>query len=86
MKEQVRRAWFRRLAPDLPFFCPARFRGPRSRTDQVADSLPGRPASWLPERPTSWRAQLYINEPGVVSTSPVSSQVFSPERIIGHPP
>jgi len=30
--------------------------------------------------------QLYINDPGVVSNSPVSSQVFRPERIIGQPP
>ncbi len=29
---------------------------------------------------------LYINDPGVVSSSPVSSQVFRPERIIGQPP
>jgi hypothetical protein len=28
----------------------------------------------------------YASEPGVVSCSPVSSQVFSPERIIGQPP
>ncbi len=31
-------------------------------------------------------AQAYIKEPGVVSSSPVSSQVLSPERIIGQPP
>jgi|BarGraNGADG00212_2_1021979.scaffolds.fasta_scaffold10278_4 hypothetical protein len=29
---------------------------------------------------------LYISEPGVVSSSPVSSHVFRPERIIGQPP
>jgi AraC-like DNA-binding protein len=28
----------------------------------------------------------YISDPGVVSSSPVSSQVFRPERIIGQPP
>lgn len=28
----------------------------------------------------------YISDPGVVSLSPVSSTVFSPERIIGQPP
>src|SRR5206468_10018012 len=28
----------------------------------------------------------YIRDPGVVSSSPVSSHVFRPERIIGHPP
>lgn len=28
----------------------------------------------------------YISEPGVVSNSPVSSRVLSPESIIGHPP
>ncbi|GGS51759.1 hypothetical protein GCM10010171_53520 [Actinokineospora fastidiosa] len=28
----------------------------------------------------------YINDPGVVSVSPVSSHVFNPDRIIGHPP
>ena len=28
----------------------------------------------------------YRNEPGVSSSSPVSSSVFSPERIIGQPP
>jgi hypothetical protein len=27
-----------------------------------------------------------MREPGVVSSRPVSSQVFRPERIIGHPP
>ena len=32
------------------------------------------------------RGQVYINDPGVVSTSPVSSHVFRPDRIIGHPP
>ena len=31
-------------------------------------------------------AQPYISDPGVVSSSPVSSQVFRPERIIGQPP
>src|SRR4051812_22028237 len=31
-------------------------------------------------------AAPYINEPGVVNTSPVSSHVFSPDKIIGHPP
>ena len=30
--------------------------------------------------------QVYISEPGVVSSSPVSSQVLRPERIIGQPP
>lgn len=30
--------------------------------------------------------QPYISDPGVVSTSPVSSHVLRPERIIGHPP
>ncbi|VXC47482.1 hypothetical protein ARTHRO9AX_80029 [Arthrobacter sp. 9AX] len=35
---------------------------------------------------TQYRAQVYINDPGVVSFSPVSSQVFRPERIIGQPP
>ena len=30
--------------------------------------------------------QVYINDPGVVSSSPVSNQVFNPERIIGQPP
>ena len=29
--------------------------------------------------------QPYISVPGVVSTSPVSSQVFRPDRIIGQP-
>ena len=29
---------------------------------------------------------VYMSEPGVVSSSPVSSQVFRPERIIGQPP
>jgi hypothetical protein len=32
------------------------------------------------------RAHPYINEPGVVSNSPVSSHVLRPERIIGQPP
>ena len=32
------------------------------------------------------RSQVYMSEPGVVSSSPVSSQVLSPERIIGQPP
>src|SRR5712692_4888132 len=32
------------------------------------------------------RAPPYISEPGVVSSWPVSSQVFRPERIIGQPP
>ena len=31
-------------------------------------------------------AAPYISDPGVVSSSPVSSQVFRPERIIGQPP
>ena len=31
-------------------------------------------------------ASPYMSEPGVVRISPVSSQVFSPERIIGQPP
>ena len=35
---------------------------------------------------TVTRAQPYISEPGVVSSSPVSSHVFRPERIIGQPP
>ena len=30
--------------------------------------------------------QVYMMEPGVVRSSPVSSQVFRPERIIGQPP
>src|SRR5665647_466302 len=30
--------------------------------------------------------QPYISDPGVVRISPVSSQVFRPERIIGQPP
>jgi len=30
--------------------------------------------------------QEYMSEPGVVSCSPVSSNVFRPERIIGQPP
>ena len=30
--------------------------------------------------------QVYINEPGVVSSSPVSSHVLSPDKIIGQPP
>src|SRR5674476_1390778 len=30
--------------------------------------------------------QPYISDPGVVSSSPVSSHVFRPERIIGQPP
>ena len=30
-------------------------------------------------------AQPYCSDPGVVSSSPVSSQVLRPERIIGHP-
>jgi hypothetical protein len=62
-----------------PAFFPPRVavRGPRSRLDRIAGRLPaGR-------RPP---AQLYINDPGVVRSSPVSSQVFRPERIIGHPP
>ena len=29
---------------------------------------------------------LYMSEPGVVSSSPVSIQVLSPDRIIGQPP
>mgnify|MGYP003287303310 CR=1 FL=1 len=33
----------------------------------------------------AWACE-YISEPGVVSDSPVSSSVFRPERIIGHPP
>ena len=33
-----------------------------------------------------WPASPVISEPGVVSSSPVSSQVFRPERIIGQPP
>jgi len=32
------------------------------------------------------QAQPYMSDPGVVSTSPVSSRVFRPERIIGQPP
>jgi len=32
------------------------------------------------------RPQLYISEPGVVRTSPVSSQVLRPDKIIGQPP
>lgn len=31
-------------------------------------------------------SQLYMSDPGVVSSSPVSSHVFRPERIIGQPP
>ena len=31
-------------------------------------------------------ACAYISEPGVVSSSPVSSRVFRPERICGQPP
>ena len=31
-------------------------------------------------------AQAYSSDPGVVSSSPVSSHVFRPERIIGQPP
>jgi hypothetical protein len=38
--------------------------------------LPGR---WSP-------FQLYIIDPGVVSSSPVSSHVLRPERIMGQPP
>ena len=30
--------------------------------------------------------EAYMSDPGVVSNSPVSSQVFKPERIIGQPP
>ena len=30
--------------------------------------------------------QPYISEPGVVSSCPVSSHVFSPDRIMGQPP
>jgi hypothetical protein len=29
------------------------------------------------------QARAYLNDPGVVSSSPVSSHVFRPERIIG---
>jgi hypothetical protein len=31
-------------------------------------------------------ARAYMSDPGVVSVSPVSISVFSPERIIGQPP
>ena len=37
-------------------------------------------------RPAEGRPQAYISEPGVVSSSPVSSQVFRPDRTIGQPP
>src|SRR3954454_11844662 len=37
------------------------------------------------QAPPSQLAAPYIKEPGVVNTSPVSSQVFSPDKIIGHP-
>jgi hypothetical protein len=39
-------------------------------------------AGWNPPPP----AQVYISEPGVVSNSPLSNQVFRPERIMGQPP
>jgi hypothetical protein len=42
-------------------------------------------SSRLDEREPGYRC-WYMSDPGVVSVSPVSSQVFRPERIIGHPP
>jgi len=41
----------------------------------------------IPHRfPDARPGLAYISDPGVVSSSPVSSSVFSPERIIGQPP
>jgi predicted MFS family arabinose efflux permease len=40
----------------------------------------------LYDRARPVRAQAYIKDPGVVSSSPVSSQVLRPDRIIGQPP
>ena len=43
----------------------------------------GPAGAWVAaERP----GQVYISDPGVVSSLPVSSQVFRPDRIIGQPP
>jgi hypothetical protein len=45
------------------------------------------PAGIIPHRFPDERPGLaYISDPGVVNSSPVSSSVFSPERIIGQPP
>jgi len=41
-----------------------------------------RRAAW----PAEPRQAPYMSDPGVVSRSPVSSHVLSPERIIGQPP
>jgi len=54
--------------------------GARQSTAVDANRLNALPSTQSPRR------QLYINDPGVVSSSPVSSQVLSPERIIGQPP
>ena len=44
-------------------------------------------ACMIPHRFPDERPGLaYISDPGVVSSPPVSSSVFSPERIIGQPP
>lgn len=39
-----------------------------------------------PPTPAARLDQPYSSDPGVVSSSPVSSQVLRPERIIGQPP
>jgi hypothetical protein len=49
---------------------------------RVGDQLPGAATNRFRKRVT----QRYISDPGVVRVSPVSSQVFRPERIIGQPP
>src|SRR5579862_9721326 len=48
--------------------------------------LDGTGVSHLSHHCSSWFCWAYINDPGVVSTSPVSIHVLSPERIIGQPP
>jgi hypothetical protein len=49
----------------------------------------GFPVLWLgggASQAADMGAWAYMSDPGVVSVSPVSTSVFSPERIIGQPP
>ena len=43
-------------------------------------------ATLRPNPPRRTATQPYCSDPGVVNRSPVSSQVFRPDRIIGQPP
>ena len=77
-------AWKPELVPDTGAFplVDAWLSRLRDRPSSAQSTRAARP----PAISSALDAQLYMSEPGVVRTSPVSSQVFSPERIIGQPP